>query len=90
MRKNVRGENKLYKEKNKVYITFNLQEVNDKPLDKTKIFINWLMNGKASESNGIPADLIKYGGAELYEMIYELISDKKEDNMSSSVYWEIL
>jgi len=50
------------------------QEVKDISLDETLRAINRLKNWKAAGSDGIPAELIKYGGLELHKTIYELCS----------------
>lgn len=47
------------------------QEVNDITLDETKRAISWLKIWN-SGSNGIPAELKKYDGTELYKITYEL------------------
>lgn len=50
------------------------QEVKDISLDETLSAINRLKNWKAPGSDGIPAELIKYGSLELHKTIYELCS----------------
>ncbi|KAL4084171.1 hypothetical protein QTP88_028004 [Uroleucon formosanum] len=50
------------------------QEVKDISLDETLRAINRLKNWKTPGSDGIPAELIKYGGLELHKTIHELCS----------------
>lgn len=46
---------------------------------KSKKAINSLKNWKASETDGIPAKLVKYGGKTLHQVIYELCQKIQKD-----------
>lgn len=48
------------------------EEINDVSMQEVKKVMNSLKNWKAPGADGIPTELIKYGGEVLHQTIYEL------------------